>query len=147
MARHILAALDLTTHSKAVFQAAVELAKLHNATLTLCHIKTHTPVVMPIEHGVFIPMAPPAVALSTHATQALERFQKEAKACGIKTVETVHTFSATPGLAIADVIAPGYDVDLVVCGASSRSGIDRLFLGSVSETLVKHAPCSVFLVK
>ena len=57
------------------------------------------------------------------------------------------TYSSSPGLAIAEVIAPGYDVDLIVCGASNKSGLDRFLLGSVSLDIVKHATCDVNVIR
>ena len=37
--------------------------------------------------------------------------------------------------------------DLVVVGAHGRTGLVRLALGSVSSNLVRHAPCSVLIVR
>lgn len=37
--------------------------------------------------------------------------------------------------------------DLIVMGTHGRSGIKRLVLGSVAETVVRHAPCSVLVVR
>jgi nucleotide-binding universal stress UspA family protein len=38
-------------------------------------------------------------------------------------------------------------IDLVVLGPRGLSGIDRFLLGSVSEWLIHHAPCSVLVVR
>jgi nucleotide-binding universal stress UspA family protein len=38
-------------------------------------------------------------------------------------------------------------VDLIVMGSHGRKGFNRLFLGSVAEEVLKHAPCSVEIVK
>lgn len=40
-----------------------------------------------------------------------------------------------------------WEPDLVMAGSHGRAGLARLFLGSVSHTLVTHAPCSVEVVK
>ena len=37
--------------------------------------------------------------------------------------------------------------DLVIVGGNGMGGIERLFLGSVSDAVLKHAPCSVLIVK
>lgn len=37
--------------------------------------------------------------------------------------------------------------DLVVMGSHGRQGLSRLLLGSVAETVTRHAPCSVMVVK
>ena len=37
--------------------------------------------------------------------------------------------------------------DVVVMGSHGRTGLDRFLLGSVSENVVRHAPCSVAVVR
>ncbi|MFJ7745553.1 universal stress protein [Peribacillus sp. NPDC097295] len=39
------------------------------------------------------------------------------------------------------------DADLIIVGNSSKSGLERFFLGSTSSSIAKHAPCSVFIAK
>ncbi len=39
------------------------------------------------------------------------------------------------------------DVDLVVVGARGRSAVSRILLGSVSDYVATHAPCSVLVVR
>jgi nucleotide-binding universal stress UspA family protein len=38
-------------------------------------------------------------------------------------------------------------VDTIVMGTNSRKGLDRLLLGSVAESIVRAAPCTVVVVK
>jgi nucleotide-binding universal stress UspA family protein len=37
-------------------------------------------------------------------------------------------------------------IDLVVIGTHGRTGLSRVFLGSVAEMVVRHAPCSVLAI-
>jgi nucleotide-binding universal stress UspA family protein len=37
--------------------------------------------------------------------------------------------------------------DLIVVGSHGRTGVERVILGSVAAHIVKHAPCSVLVVK
>jgi nucleotide-binding universal stress UspA family protein len=43
--------------------------------------------------------------------------------------------------------AANWPADLIVVGSHGRSGLDRFLLGSVSERVVRHAPCSVEVVR
>lgn len=38
-------------------------------------------------------------------------------------------------------------VDLIVMGTHGRTGLSRLFMGSVAEDIMRHTTCPVFLVK
>lgn len=40
-------------------------------------------------------------------------------------------------------LAATWPADLIVLGSHGRKGLDRFLLGSVSETVARHAPCSV----
>jgi nucleotide-binding universal stress UspA family protein len=40
-----------------------------------------------------------------------------------------------------------WQADLVVVGSGDRSRLEKFFLGSVSQSVVTHAPCSVLVIK
>lgn len=44
-------------------------------------------------------------------------------------------------------VAEELGVDVIVVGSHGRTGIARVFLGSVSEHVVRHAPCPVLVVR
>lgn len=73
----------------------------------------------------------------------MEAAQKRAASAGA----TVHTIvmSGKPDETVIDV-ADRYDCGTIVVGRSNRSSLDRLFLGSVSDYVVKNARCTVVLV-
>ncbi|GAB4313100.1 MAG: universal stress protein [Methanobacteriaceae archaeon] len=39
------------------------------------------------------------------------------------------------------------DIDLVVMGAAGRHGLDKVILGSVTERVIREAPCPVMVVR
>jgi nucleotide-binding universal stress UspA family protein len=43
--------------------------------------------------------------------------------------------------------AKEWRVDLIVLGSHGRRGMERLLMGSVAEAVVRHAPCSVQVVR
>jgi nucleotide-binding universal stress UspA family protein len=43
--------------------------------------------------------------------------------------------------------AGDWHADLIVLGSHGRRGINRFLLGSVSESVVRHAACSVLIVR
>jgi nucleotide-binding universal stress UspA family protein len=52
----------------------------------------------------------------------------------------------SPALGIIEQLDDA-DYELVVMGSHGRTGLKRLLLGSVAERIVRHAPCSVLIVK
>lgn len=44
-------------------------------------------------------------------------------------------------------IAKGESFDMIVVGNLGKSGIERALMGSVSEAVVRHAPCPVLVVR
>ena len=43
--------------------------------------------------------------------------------------------------------AASWRADLIVLGSHGRKGLDRFLLGSVSEFVARHAPCSIEIVR
>jgi nucleotide-binding universal stress UspA family protein len=60
-------------------------------------------------------------------------------------IETV-VRQGDPRSAIVDE-AEEWAADLIVVGSHGRTGIKRWLLGSVAQSLVSHAPCSVVVVR
>ncbi|NJM95414.1 MAG: universal stress protein, partial [Acaryochloridaceae cyanobacterium CSU_5_19] len=54
--------------------------------------------------------------------------------------------SGSPRLAICD-LAKTWHADLILMGSRGRSGLAEAFLGSVSNYVMHHAPCSVMVVR
>jgi nucleotide-binding universal stress UspA family protein len=44
-------------------------------------------------------------------------------------------------------VAEELGVDVIVVGSHGRTGLSRLFLGSTSEHVIRHAPCPVLVVR
>jgi nucleotide-binding universal stress UspA family protein len=53
------------------------------------------------------------------------------------------------GIPFAEIIsiARENDIDMIVLGSHGRTGIVHMMMGSVSEKVVRKAPCSVLTVK
>jgi universal stress protein A len=58
----------------------------------------------------------------------------------------VHIRAGRPDVEIAQ-LASDLGVDVVVVGTQGRKGIERFVLGSVAESLVRNAPCPVFVYR
>lgn len=147
MYKNILAAIDNGRCMGIVSEHAIKYAVAFNAKLTLCHIKKNTVL--------YKSMIPVGRAAESHIIQDhsysldedLEKIKKSAIDAGVTEIEIVQTHSSSPGIALADVIAPGYEADLIICGRSDKSNLSRLLLGSVSSNIINYAKCDVMLVR
>jgi len=70
--------------------------------------------------------------------------EKSLRARGFETSSSVEI--GDPRAVIIDHAAE-WKADLIVVGSHGRRGVDRLLLGSVSEYVVRHAGCSVEIVR
>lgn len=82
------------------------------------------------------------------ATRELRRFVEALVESPIPESVEVR-YSVVHGKPAAEVLAAAsaQKADAVLMGTNSRSGLDRLLLGSVAETVVRGAACTVIVVK
>lgn len=82
---------------------------------------------------------------TVHEGEALvAKAAERVRAAGIKVVTDVE--EGDPRARIIDN-AVRWPADLVVLGSHGRAGLDYLRMGSVAESVVRHAPCSVEVVR
>ena len=144
---NILVALDNGPCIQAVSASGIKNAVAHEARLILCHVKKNTVVYNSVDPIGMMSIPHMIQDHSYSMADTFEKIKKEAIDVGITEIEIVETYSSTPGIAIADTIAPGYKVDLIVCGRSDKSHLNRFLLGSVSSNITNYATCDVLLVR
>jgi len=147
MYKNILVALDNGPCTKLVSEKAIKYALTFKARLTLCHVKKNKIV---YNSMISVGMLSTPHIIQDHSysmDEELEHIKKEAIDAGVQDVEIAQTYSSSPGIAIADIIAPGYEADLIICGRSDKSHLNRLLLGSVSSNIINYAKCDVVLVR
>jgi len=94
----------------------------------------------------------PASQLDLLATQAHDRAKSAAEEAGeILSRAGRHAFDSTTPLgdprSLIVETAREWAADLIVLGSHGRRGLDRFLMGSVSESVAIHAPCSVRVVR
>jgi len=80
--------------------------------------------------------------LKKEAESFLESFKKIGEEIGVK-IET----ELITGNPAEEIVKYTNENDLIIMANHGKKGIDRFMLGSVSEEVVRNAPCSVLVVK
>ena len=76
----------------------------------------------------------------------LARCEAAARQAGVARFRGMRCAGDDVALEITD-FARAHDVDLIVVGSRGRSRLPGLLLGSVSQKLASHAPCSVLIAR
>lgn len=138
---HILAAVDGSNEAELAFKKAVNVAKRNQATLVLVHI---------IDTRAFQTITSFDDALANQATemaqQTLAELSQFALENGVADVQQVVEYG-TPKQLLAKDLPLKYGIDLIMLGATGLNAAERLFIGSVSEYVIRHAPCDVLVVR
>jgi len=81
---------------------------------------------------------------SQKANQLTERVADSLAGSGLATETVVH--DGDPRSVIVDE-AEDWEADLIVLGSHGYTGLKKWLLGSVAQSVVSHAPCSVEVVR
>ncbi|MEI9937551.1 MAG: universal stress protein [Pseudomonadota bacterium] len=130
----ILVALDFSPHSYVALEHAFALAEKFASTVQLLHVFT----------------------LQEKAESTILTTARESEKAQLDSAANAHRGSGRLGQVLwregdpaaqLVLVAEQEKVDLIVLGASGRTGMTRLVLGSVAESVVKNATCNVLVVR
>ena len=142
--KHILASTDLSPESFAAVQYAAHLAEGQGAKLTILHVPQTTTLL-------FTDFAPPVDLMSldrtieTAARETLEGWvarHLKHKASGVRILIRSGVTHEVVCKAAEDVGA-----NLIVMATHGRRGLGHVILGSVTERVLRDAPCPVLVVR
>ncbi len=163
MFNKILVAIDRSSVSKQVFDQALSLAKVTQVNLIILHVlsveESGSPIMSPyfLQHRNRCLHVDPQIMrranevyeqewelFKQEGLKLLRFYAKKAIAAGVQT--EFSQITGHPSSTICE-FAQSCLADIVVIGRRGHSGLKEVFLGSVSNYVVHHAPCSVFLVQ
>ena len=135
----IVAATDFSESSLLAVETAFNLALDNGATVYLLHVLNP-----PVGVDPMVAVAPPIEQLSEQALDQLESLIPEITREDMTVEKAV--IQGTPAKTIA-VFAREKEADLIVMATHGRTGLSRLLMGSTAESVLRHAPCKVLVVK
>ncbi|MEL7078912.1 MAG: universal stress protein [Cyanobacteria bacterium J06582_2] len=163
MISKILVAIDHSAGSKQVFEKALSIAKADGANLILLHVLSMDEGGSPsmsrylVQHKNRCIHVDPRIMRQANEVdnrewsefkqkgiELLRSYSKKAIAAGIQTEFTQIT--GQPSSTICE-FARSCHADVIAIGRRGHSGLQEMFLGSVSNYVVHHAPCSILLVQ
>lgn len=141
----IVAAVDGSALTENVLDATVAEATRHRGSVVhLCHVleDAHPPPIEPFALGL----------ASAEIDQRLEdgkAFLERARGYLAERAGVPVEAHASFGAPWREIVrlAEDYEADLVVVGTHGRTGFERMLVGSVAETVVRHASCPVLVVR
>lgn len=155
----IFVGLDHSELSQEVLHQAVSLAQVCQAHLHLCHCLTMetVPEPGPGSIAVGLPDFSPMMGMMDNpawgelAQQQVEQtvtwLQHLTTSATEQGIETEYSYvMGEPGAALCQQ-AKVWQADLMLVGRRGRQGLAEVFLGSISNHVVHHAPCSVLVVQ
>lgn len=142
--RRILHPSDFSRASDAAFARAVDLAKTNRAELIVAHVVSL--VVPGVGEGYVSPKVYEEILASgtAAAKKRLDMLVARARKAGVRARSLLLEGVAYDRITRA---AKTQRADLVVMGTHGRTGLARLFLGSVAERVVTFSPCPVMTVR
>jgi nucleotide-binding universal stress UspA family protein len=143
--RSILLPTDFSECANYALSYATSLARAASAPIICLHVVE--PVVPTVGYtGLTEPL--PIADLSEQLEESAERELPKIATCeecsGLNVEEVI-----AHGDAAAEIVrvAKERNVDLIVISSHGRTGLGRILFGSTAESVVRHAPCPVLVVK
>lgn len=137
----ILVPVDFSEHARMGVAYARELAASYAADIDLLHVveEVNFPTAYEID-----PFA--AVSVPDVRKRAREALEQVAQSVDLETVTECHVLTGHAARDIVD-FAEKRESDLIVMPTHGRSGLERFLIGSVTERVMRSAPCPVFTIK
>lgn len=139
MYKNIVVAYDGSDHAKKGFEVALELSKMFGSSIHLVSV-VHIPD--------FVETKDELNGMLNDARQYYEKLQQQAVERAKSEGVEVNT-AIVPGHPANGVVsfAESIKADLIIVGQRGRSGVARYIVGNVTENIVRHAHCSVMVIK
>jgi len=145
MANTIVVGMDLSPQSMIALEEAVPIARHRGAKIVIVHAEPTPMYALGFEgmgQGLVAQVAKVNKAHLAEVRRVLADIEQRHRGQGVDISVSLHPDEANVAIVEA---AEKFDAELVVVGAHGIGAIDRLLIGSVSERVVRAAPCDVLV--
>lgn len=143
--RTILLPTDFSECANYALSYATSLARQAGAKIICVHVIE--PVVPTVGYTGMtepLPIVDISEQLEDSAERELPKIAEHEECAGLDVEELIAHGDAASEIAR---VAKERDVDLIVISSHGRTGLGRILFGSTAESVVRHAPCPVLVVK
>lgn len=137
--KSIVVAVDGSKEADYAFRKSLEIAYRNKGSqLNLVNI-IDTRYLGPLDNEI-------AGQVKEQSQQILERYKARAAAARVENVTIIIEYGS-PKTVITKEIAKLVKADLIICGATGHTPVERYLIGSVSEAIVRSAKCDVLVIR
>lgn len=143
--RSILLPTDFSECANYALSYAASFARSANASIICVHvIEPVVPTVGYTGMAEPLPIADISDQLEGSAERELPKIAEAEECAGLNVEEVI-----AHGDAASEIVRVARErgVDLIVIASHGRTGLGRMLFGSTAESVVRHAPCPVLVVK
>lgn len=144
--KRIMVALDFSNHSVEALKKGHALAKSFNSTLIVCHVVPRTVSVNPLfpQYSI-IESQDIGSGQTERAMDGLIKVVQEYTGRSLE--EFIPIISSGQPASEAVRVAEDQKADLIIVAHRGATGLARMLLGSVAESVARHAHCSVLVIR
>lgn len=141
MKPRIFVAFDFSASAERALAWAVDLQRTSGAdAIRIVHgINSRPPGTGDVSLDMLLPNTEEIAALEKQMLDSAQKF------CGEAIAHVVARANAVGDIIVDEAQRAGSE--LIVMGTHGRTGVERIFFGSVAEHVVRHAPCPVVTVR
>ena len=140
--KKILCPTDFSETSEKSLDYALFLAKAHQAQLVILHVVDH---LQGFDHYEILALTPMEIAqkMEKRANENLDDLLTRIEGA-VSAEKAVRNGKTSVEICEA---AREAQADIIVIGSHGRTGLSHVLIGSVAETVVRHADCPVLVVR
>ena len=137
----ILVPVDGSNEARLAFEKAIEVAKRNRAQVLIAHIIDTRVLQTPTGfEGNF------NEEIQRQTENLFQEYRQYAQEHDFNDIDFVLEYGP-PKVYISKNIPKDYQIDLIMMGATGLNAVERLFIGSVSEYVIRNASCDVLVVR
>ncbi len=135
--RNIMVATDFTSNSLKALRVGIAAARRFASKVHLVHVAT------PVVYAADLSMAPVTMSRAVEgAKESMKEWAQHPLLAGLK-----HKEAVLEGSVVEEIqrYVDEKHIDMVVVGTAGRRGMEKLFMGSEAENIVRHVSCPVLI--